>query len=259
MATIAARTDLDEDGLCKRCAAIDWEEMALAIEQHFPMLRRIPDQRLHVFDINTTITDTGEVLKASSCRFCRLLGKALTVHNLVTPGQLDCVHDGSSMVSIDMDSMVPALAITLDDITTAKKQFLEEYAKIETIDFESIKSNIHTCEQAHSGCVPDTLGDLPGFRLIDCNTMIVVSARSIVNNEVSAPQKSGYCYVALSYVWGPKPDESRTATSGALENLPQTIEDSIYLCRALGYRYLWVDRYVSTLACCFWRAFDTDK
>lgn len=75
-------------------------------------------------------------------------------------------------------------------------------------------------------------------------------------------------YVTLSYVWGQASDEIRRGTSrrpdsflGSLRRsamkrksevsngtplalqLPLTIEDSISVCKSLGYRYLWVDRY----------------
>ena len=46
-------------------------------------------------------------------------------------------------------------------------------------------------------------------------------------------------YIALSYVWG-----TNQACPSLEEKLPQTIEDSITTVLHLGYRYLWVDRYV---------------
>lgn len=67
--------------------------------------------------------------------------------------------------------------------------------------------------------------------------------------------KPGECFVALSYMWQNKYSEHDTgqlkkanlhsleAVNG-LENisLPDVIADTIALCRALGERYLWVDR-----------------
>ena len=46
-------------------------------------------------------------------------------------------------------------------------------------------------------------------------------------------------YIALSYVWG-----ANQECPSLREKLPQTIEDSITTVLHLGYRYLWVDRYV---------------
>ncbi|KAH6642234.1 heterokaryon incompatibility protein-domain-containing protein, partial [Boeremia exigua] len=58
-------------------------------------------------------------------------------------------------------------------------------------------------------------------------------------------------YLTLSYVWGAtaRHDVAAGSHPGKLEkgiipwNVPSTINDSIVVCRKLGYRYLWVDRY----------------
>jgi hypothetical protein len=52
-------------------------------------------------------------------------------------------------------------------------------------------------------------------------------------------------YVTLSYMWGSLGAvlESDCDASNISERLPPTIEDSIFVCLELGYRYLWVDRY----------------
>ncbi|KAF3053961.1 hypothetical protein E8E11_011977 [Didymella keratinophila] len=220
--------------------------MAHAIK-HYPFGQPTSGQRLHVFYIDTRVDDSEEVLRASGCRFCRLLAEALQLHGLVTPGQLDCVHDGSPMASIQMETMTPALAVTIDDVPQAYRKFSMEYANISSLDYDSIKMSLQACEQAHVDCKPDALDNLPGFKLIDCHTRAIVPAQSTFNtssvSKAFGSEQAGYHYVALSYVWGPKRDESRIGASGALENLPQTIDDSIRFCKALGYRFLWVDRY----------------
>ncbi|KAH7070396.1 heterokaryon incompatibility protein-domain-containing protein, partial [Paraphoma chrysanthemicola] len=65
--------------------------------------------------------------------------------------------------------------------------------------------------------------------VIDC------TSRSLVNLP------SGECYFALSYVWGA--DHLKENETSLPNRLPQTIEDSITVCKALEFRYLWVDRY----------------
>lgn len=242
--------NLTKDGLCKRCAGIEWDEMAHAIE-HYPIDAPTGGQRLHAFYIDTQIDDNESILRGSGCRFCCLLAEAVRLHGLLTPGRLDCVYGGSLMASIDMESMVPALAVTLDDVTKAKQKFLKEYANIASLDYKSIKTSVHICGRTHDDCKPDVLDVLPGFRLIDCQSRRIVPAQETVKRnsarEDLGSSQPGYHYVALSYVWGSKRDESRVGPSGALENLPQSIDDSIQLCKALYYRYLWVDRYVGTL------------
>jgi len=42
-------------------------------------------------------------------------------------------------------------------------------------------------------------------------------------------------YVTLSYVWG---------KDSSSEEMPLVVRDSITVTKKLGYRYLWVDRYV---------------
>ncbi|KAJ4989017.1 tol protein [Stagonosporopsis vannaccii] len=56
-------------------------------------------------------------------------------------------------------------------------------------------------------------------------------------------------YVTLSYVWGQysvdaSPSDPEECRKGTIPlQVPATIEDSIFVCLTLGYRYLWVDRY----------------
>ena len=80
---------------------------------------------------------------------------------------------------------------------------------------------------------------VPGFRLIDCETRRIVAV-------------PGYpAYLALSYVWRltfpPTPSRPQKIDSPAGLSLPsstpQVIQDAIVLTRLLGVRYLWVDRY----------------
>ena len=65
------------------------------------------------------------------------------------------------------------------------------------------------------------------LKVIDCVERMIVDAPPDCN------------YIALSYVWG-----ANQACPSFKEKLPQTIEDSIPTVLHLGYRYLWVDRYV---------------
>jgi hypothetical protein len=65
------------------------------------------------------------------------------------------------------------------------------------------------------------------MKVIDCVKRIIV------------PAPLDCVYIALSYVWG-----TNQACPSLEGRLPQTIEDSITTVLHLGYRYLWVDRYV---------------
>jgi hypothetical protein len=99
-------------------------------------------------------------------------------------------------------------------------------------DFEKITGWMHECDCKHAAaCAPKSRDKLQNLRVIDCQHMLITSLPS--DQE----------FTALSYVWGssPNPADSYFVPS---EGLLMTIEDSITATLALGYRYLWVDKYV---------------
>ncbi|KAK5652279.1 hypothetical protein OQA88_10627 [Cercophora sp. LCS_1] len=76
--------------------------------------------------------------------------------------------------------------------------------------------------------------DIDNFRVIDC----VSGAGHIV----PYPGGANDVYTALSYVWGA--GSSSPAQGNALPSpVPQVIADAITVVRAMGFWYLWVDRY----------------
>ncbi|KAH9207058.1 heterokaryon incompatibility protein-domain-containing protein [Leptodontidium sp. 2 PMI_412] len=87
------------------------------------------------------------------------------------------------------------------------------------------------CSSDHvkSGCTPDSPDDLQDLCVIDCATRAVV------------PAPLNCHYVALSYVWGKaQPAHGADIPSSPF---PLVVEDSISVTVALGFQYLWVDRY----------------
>jgi hypothetical protein len=100
------------------------------------------------------------------------------------------------------------------------------------IDYKLAKRWIEFCRAHHKGYCNDQLPavafNVPGFRLIDCETRQVREHTEEVE------------YVALSYVWG----LGSHASTRALPNpASRVIEDAIVVTRELGFRYLWIDRY----------------
>jgi hypothetical protein len=94
-------------------------------------------------------------------------------------------------------------------------------------DFGTIKEWVHNCEHQHGlDCKPGKMGDINNLSVIDCKRLEVVLAPSDCK------------FVALSYVWGP------ATLPIPLKSAPATIKDSITATLALGYRYIWIDRYV---------------
>jgi hypothetical protein len=108
----------------------------------------------------------------------------------------------------------------------------------ETFNHAKARSWIDTCQAYHPSSCNQMPIDVPGIHLIDCDDMTVVKA-----TESSR-------WIALSYVWGVKPQgftPANTVISGEKprlpSELPRTVEDAICVTKQLGYRFLWVDEY----------------
>ncbi|KAK7934553.1 hypothetical protein PG985_000048 [Apiospora marii] len=91
------------------------------------------------------------------------------------------------------------------------------------IDMHQIGNMISDCSSTHDGCREDRT-QMVGLKVIDC----------ITNRVVVAPPNCRY--FALSYVWGSSKKKGTT-------KFPKVVQDSISVTRALGSRYIWVDRY----------------
>ena len=100
------------------------------------------------------------------------------------------------------------------------------------ISYDKITQWIRQCEN-HDRYKLALGEEIRGLRVITCDTGVAT--------VIDAPQSCPY--VALSYVWGDS-QEASTTVDVLGDDLPQTIKDSITVTRKLGFRYLWVDRYV---------------
>ncbi|KAI0423998.1 HET-domain-containing protein [Xylaria sp. FL1042] len=97
------------------------------------------------------------------------------------------------------------------------------------IDYRVIRDWINHCKETHVECRGPYFMPL---RLIYCKRRIITKVVEHV------------AYAALSYVWGNASiSEKPSATDQLLSNLPATVEDAISVTLALGYDYLWIDRY----------------
>ena len=110
------------------------------------------------------------------------------------------------------------------------------------LDWSYFQRLVLNCIQTHPECCSVGGRTFPaGFRLIDVKRRKIVRFR---NDQVPY-------YLALSYVWGAKPDNRYLTTKetidefereSSLSDLPQTIEDCFEVCRQFRTPYLWVDR-----------------
>lgn len=109
-----------------------------------------------------------------------------------------------------------------------------QVVKTSQVDFELIKNWHDFCLKNHASGCGKIYSDLevPNFKAIDCDEQRIV------------PYTKGP-YLALSYVWGPPTTETQRfyRVNDQLEVVPPTIQDAINVTKALGFHYLWVDRY----------------
>ena len=102
------------------------------------------------------------------------------------------------------------------------------------VDWSMVREWLHTCDTEHRDvCGRRDVGNLlfGGFQVIDCKTRKIIRA----------PERA--TYVALSYVWGSTATAAAPFVTRLRARAPSAIEDAIVCTRAIGLRYLWVDRY----------------
>ena len=223
--------------LCRRCADIPWEG---------PL-----DLQSNQLEQSIVIHETVAELQRSPCRICRFLADFFSMHgtaynthtlgwevtDLFGPNEICRIRltDTSEVPIIDAasksKSKVPVIYVSRQDLIVARTRTQFHFPR--EVDIGRVRRWIGECQTEHEGsCVLVRKRHLSNLKVIDCDQEKVVPAPS-------------HCkFVALSYVWGtyraPPPGRNRYS----LQDLPNTIRDSIRLTRDLGYRYLWVDRYV---------------
>lgn len=100
------------------------------------------------------------------------------------------------------------------------------------VSFSRLKDLLNTCAEQHTDCsLPRQDHAIPHLRVINCTT------REVVNAPINCE------YVALSYVWGSV--QSVNDDLASMQIVPLVIEQSIAVASKLGFKFLWVDRYVS--------------
>jgi hypothetical protein len=254
---LALPSELTNESICDRCSAIKWAELAA----------KSPVSKSGKMVL--TLSDSHSSLRQSACRVCQLLA-------LIKPPSLDdqpChLKAFSSMLSfvghhrlllkpspfsdctvlyaMHEDRAIGdhagrsgwhesgCLALIDDsrgDIT--RYDFGPREIRPHTINYSLIREWMTHCTTKHrSACSSPTNETLAGFRVIDCRSSLVIEA----------PPRCEY--VALSYVWG----SSVPACVGRAGNgfssgveFPAIIADALSVTISLGFRYLWVDQYVS--------------
>ncbi|KAI0384062.1 heterokaryon incompatibility protein-domain-containing protein [Hypomontagnella monticulosa] len=228
----------EDPQLCLRCRYIDWAKLATL---EVPTCIGIPIAR---------IEQSRRQLQASDCDLCRILASDTLFPEDESPdvpvGQL--IARSSAFINLrDMVGLRPKLeyrsvkdtvGISLQGSYRAGMRiciggFVE--SEIGTVlrpvevDLTIVQDWLQSCRVNHPDTCPTA--EAPGLlespvlqrlRVLDCHSKTVVRK----------PRSS--MYVALSYVWGKTQDNTC---------YPRVVEDSMAVCIALGYQYLWVDRY----------------
>lgn len=237
--TSSARSDpkLYHPFLCTSCCCIAWEDLFDQSKAHsvwFP----IYDQ-------------PAEELKHRVCIICQYIGEVLKMsykHKITNEPRYQVevkeyvgfedetfailhvkVRGGYEQQNKD----APTLLVTKKE--SKQENLTSGSLVIGGIPVKLLKSLIASCGGHHPAmCQSDDMNKLSNLKVFDCKQRKVVLAPPSCQ------------YVALSYVWGsPKKDNrSNSSTEPTSIVIPKTVEDSLRVTEALGYKYLWVDRYV---------------
>lgn len=249
----AVESAIDGDTLCDRCNSIQWAQLT----EQTPLLRNGKYiARLKI---------SQETLRLSHCRVCRILSsikpksldtcecKIMAISSRITFGygnQPTRSDKGLPPRGTDPECtvlcIVPDVEGSWDHIArtgwhqggclgltfTARGNPKQgpRFNLSQSIDYDMVKRWISFCCHRHSKrCSPSAMKRLQGLQVIDCRLRSTIKAATTCR------------YIALSYVWGQRSQGSSTS------EFAPAIEDSISVTLSLGFRYLWVDRYVGGL------------
>lgn len=229
-------TESNRDGICEKCASIPWDELTTPSER---ISKKLP-----------TIDQTTHHLEVSSCCICRffadviisrelLSGISRPPHVLQLQGTISTDHYKMRMLRFTQEDQAndglgagPHMLLVQDQSMSAEAP--PDSIMLGDTPIELIRNSISTCEREHDHhCFPKSPDTLHNLKVLDCEW----------NEVVAAPP--GCRYVALSYVWGQTQANSNNEGTFVEQRLPKTVSDSCFIAQKLGYKYLWVDRYVS--------------
>ena len=225
----------NESRTCERCSPINFANLE----------RTKPGPYVTLF----TIDDLSQSLADRHCPICQILQTAIEVHRAQYRSAKICWERafpgrgsmGTIRFRYSMGESYEALHphLTVHDDTALPRRLKTQHAS-RRVDFERAKTWIDACKDSHLGCATRFSSTLKNLRVIDCVTRKVLSA----------PENC--VYVALSYVWGTSGICGIQSSSALRNEMPRTVKDSIAATLMLGYRYLWVDKYVRSLLaiCC---------
>jgi len=234
----------DDASLCNRCNTISWS--TLALNAPHPLRRNLARD----------IADTHNDLKTSHCSGCRVLalikpeildGKrcrlvAFSIRSVfgrvgsrVKMGEADSTMIGIVTDDKTLTSCLDKGFMAVNDTNAGGTKFGPRKILPAVIDFAILQDWLNICSTTHKNtCQYQHIKQVEAMKVVDCVSLSVMKA----------PEQCDY--IALSYVWGDsQSSQNLSELNGSA--LPQVVRDAISVTRALGYKYLWVDRYVRHL------------
>ncbi|KAF2670720.1 HET-domain-containing protein [Microthyrium microscopicum] len=146
---------------------------------------------------------------------------------------IDCTILGRIVCMMDTASSSVTLILQGTDVTSGKRK-AHAPTSFNHADLHLAKYWMVTCSKSQSQWNPPFRTLPENLRFVDCVTSSIVLAQLALSKR----------YLCLSYVWGRSHATDEVDTNGLLPaTLPNVIRDAMDVTQALGYRYLWVDRY----------------
>lgn len=212
-------------GPCTRCRAVRWSALA-----------RMRSKEHSIYGLRESPFE----LVDSACKLCQFLGRIGLRRARLTDSydgklmfhlRISLTREGTRRcVVIFLEGLSEGCPVTLHSAAD-NGAWIPQIIDPSFVNYAALRRLLSHCQVDHvDTCHPKSGVDLPGFKVIDCTSRTIV------------PAPAECKYVALSYVWGLSlPLEAQERSTACY---PATIEDSLKVTMELGFRYLWVDRYV---------------
>lgn len=231
------------DYVCDRCSAIPWETGPSKLNVS-PVRRRRNPVLPEIEEPFVRISESLETLAQSSCRICRFIA-AFLPHDRIGTGRVLSWSSNPSRKNVGRVQDFQGQAHVSSHIAVSSSESLQSDlvyfrdAHPLAVNTHLVKRWINTCKSSHDSCrLPKHSPRPENLTVIDCERLVVV------------PLPKGRPYIALSYVWGEASNQHTSEDFDLHKDLPRTIQHSITLTQNLGYKYLWVDRYVCLVVNC---------
>ncbi|KAI5456761.1 heterokaryon incompatibility protein-domain-containing protein [Mariannaea sp. PMI_226] len=228
------RTRSENSPLCRRCRMIDLD--MLFRKTYFTKAGAVIHRWQHL----------TEPYQLDNCSLCQLIMKSFYLSkeqmrknelNLRSYSSSRILDRGWASVNITMLSLHHHRWPSI--VSQPKGRDIDRLLRPH-VDFEIVKYWLRYCGAHHiktCASISDKAGlnAILSLKLIDCDNNKIIPA-------------NGMPYVALSYLWGGGVTTEIPFTAALPADMPRTIKDAITT-RALGFRYLWVDRYCINQSC----------